>query len=189
MGATGRHAAARGAAQPHRAGPARPRTIRAALRALRLLLALLALATTARAQEAPRLGPGTRLRVTVVRPSAQVYTGTFGTRTDTTLVLSGGASSRSIPLSSIGRLEWSAGRKPGILGGVLGLVVGVAAGGAAGCAANRDSYGVFCGGQDDTKVVVGAALGGLAGATAGALLLRRERWRPVELGRLQPGGR
>jgi membrane associated rhomboid family serine protease len=63
-----------------------------------------------------------------------------------------------------------------VVGGVVGFLAGAVLGGVIGCAANRDSYGVFCGGQDDTKVFVGAALGGVAGGAVGALLFRRERW-------------
>jgi hypothetical protein len=60
-------------------------------------------------------------------------------------------------------------------GAVVGAVVGAAVGGALGCLANRDSYGVFCGGQSDTKVVIGAVLGAGAGAWIGAVLPRRLR--------------
>ncbi|HET6763371.1 MAG TPA: hypothetical protein VFH27_06855 [Longimicrobiaceae bacterium] len=59
-----------------------------------------------------------------------------------------------------------------VVGGVAGFVVGAAAGGALGCLANRDDYGVFCGGQDDTKVFVGAALGAAVGAALGAVIFR-----------------
>ncbi len=66
--------------------------------------------------------------------------------------------------------------------GIVGGVLGAAAGGfALGCLANRDSYGVLCGGQNDTKLAIGAVTGGLAGAALGALLGRRERWRPAAL--------
>lgn len=162
--------------------------VHAGLRVVALVVALLAPPAGGRAQAAPELGPGTRLRATVGGPAPRVEVGRFARLTDTTLVLARGGRSRPIPLSDIARLEWSAGRRPGILGGVVGLVVGAAVGGAVGCAVNRDSYGVYCGGQDDTKVAVGAVIGGLAGGAAGALLTRRERWRPVELDRLRPGG-
>jgi LytS/YehU family sensor histidine kinase len=66
---------------------------------------------------------------------------------------------------------------------VVGLLLGAAAGGVIACTANRDAYGVFCGGQDDTKLVIGAAIGGAAGATLGALLFRRERWTAVDVPR------
>jgi gas vesicle protein len=65
-------------------------------------------------------------------------------------------------------------RRPNVTGGIIGFVVGAAAGATVGCLANKDDYGVFCGGQDDTKVVVGAAVGGVVGAAIGALLFRRE---------------
>lgn len=76
--------------------------------------------------------------------------------------------SRMIPF-----LPAEARRRPNLLAGAIGLVVGAAAGGALACLDNRDDYGVYCGGQNDTKVAVGAALGGVAGAAAGAFLFRR----------------
>jgi hypothetical protein len=59
-----------------------------------------------------------------------------------------------------------------VTGAIVGAVVGAAVGGALGCLANRDDYGVFCGGQSDTKVVIGAVLGAGAGAWIGAVLPR-----------------
>jgi hypothetical protein len=140
-----------------------------------------------RAQDALPFSSGTRLRVTIVRPSVQTRIAPFQAFTDSTLVFSADAVPRVVPLADISRLEWSEGRHLSVLGGVLGLIVGVAAGAAVACDANRDSYGVFCGGQNDTKVVVGSGLGGAAGATAGAFLLRRERWNSFDLNRLRPG--
>ena len=64
-------------------------------------------------------------------------------------------------------------------GGVVGALLGAGAGFALGCLANQDDYGVFCGGQDDTKVIVGMTLGGILGATAGALLFKQEQWIPL----------
>jgi hypothetical protein len=111
-------------------------------------------------------------------------TGTFQALTDTTLVLSRGSSFITLPLASITQVEVSRGRKPNVAAGVVGFILGAAAGGVLACTANRDDYGVFCGGQDDTKLVIGAALGGAAGAALGALLFRRERWRAVGVGQL-----
>jgi hypothetical protein len=69
----------------------------------------------------------------------------------------------AVPLAAVAESEQQAKRQPSVVGGVVGFVVGAAAGGLVGCAMNRDSYGVFCGGQNDTKVVVSAAIGGIAG--------------------------
>ncbi|HET8625072.1 MAG TPA: hypothetical protein VFM14_16030 [Gemmatimonadales bacterium] len=124
-----------------------------------------------------RLAPGARVRVTTAGGAIPMRTGSLQSLTDTTLVLSSGS---SIPLASITRLELSRGRKPNIAAGVVGFLLGGAAGGVLACTANRDDYGVFCGGQDDTKLIVGAALGGAAGAVLGALLFRRERWTAVD---------
>jgi hypothetical protein len=133
------------------------------------------------AQTALQVSPGTRLRVSVSSPGLSVQTGSYRELTDSTLVLARGESVDSIPLARITRAELSRGKKPNVIGGVVGFLLGGAAGGVLACAANRDDYGVFCGGQNDTKLMVGAALGGAAGAAVGALLFRRERWTRVEL--------
>lgn len=79
------------------------------------------------------------------------------------------------PAWDVDQQEASGGTRLSVLGGVGGFVLGAAVGGALGCAANRDDYGVFCGGQDDTKVYVGAAIGAVAGAALGAYLFRGNR--------------
>ncbi|HET9133514.1 MAG TPA: hypothetical protein VFN90_04360 [Gemmatimonadales bacterium] len=71
------------------------------------------------------------------------------------------------------RAERVASRRPNLTAGLLGFVVGGVAGAAVGCALNSDDYGVFCGGQDDTRVVVSAAIGGLVVGTAAAFLFGR----------------
>jgi hypothetical protein len=129
------------------------------------------------------LVPGARLRVTSEHRIPRIETGRYHALTDTTLVLSRDTTLLPLPRVDISRVEVSRGRKPGIVGGVVGLLVGAAAGGVIACTANRDDYGVFCGGQDDTKLVIGAAIGGAAGAALGALLFRRERWTEVGLRR------
>src|SRR5512140_387360 len=132
------------------------------------------------AQQSDPLERGDRIRVTVVTPTPRLYIGSYQGRTDSTLQLRSGGSPLTIALTTVRRLEQSRGRKLSVAGGVLGFLVGGAGGAALGCLANRDDYGVFCGGQSDTKVAVGAALGGAAGAALGAILFRRERWSPVE---------
>ena len=138
------------------------------------------IAASAEAQSASSLEPGARVRVTTTSPTAPIRIARFEAFTDSTLVVSTNASPNAIPLSVIQKLE-SSRRAPSLLGGAVGLVVGSALGGVAGCAVNRDSYGVFCGGQSDTKVVAGAAVGGIAGAALGAFLFRRDRWSQVAL--------
>lgn len=147
-------------------------------RALGVLLLLMGCVTALPAQQAPLIPLGVRLRVTTGAP-ARVQTGTNGGIASGLLVLNTPAGVSSIALPDIHRLERSRGRRPGLAGGIVGFLLGGAVGGVAGCAANRDSYGVFCGGQSDTKVVVGAAAGGLAGAALGALLFKRESWELV----------
>lgn len=132
------------------------------------------------AQARDTLQPGDRIRLTVVTPSPRLYIGTYQSRTDSTWLLARGGAPLTLAATTVTRVERSQGRKLSVTGGVLGLLVGGAGGAALGCLANRDDYGVFCGGQSDTKVVVGAALGGAAGAALGAILFRRERWSTVE---------
>jgi hypothetical protein len=152
---------------------------------LLMLIGLFA-APRATAQTAP-FSSTTRLRVTVDDPSTVMHRGTFQSLNDSLLVLSTRAATLNIPLRSVTRLECSDRRSPNLLGGALGFLLGVGLGGVAGCALNNDSYGVFCGGQDDTKVMVGAVLGGTLGAAAGALLFRREHWQRADLARLRKG--
>jgi hypothetical protein len=122
---------------------------------------------------------GARVRITTFPPPL-TRIGTYGGAQDSTLLLQTPPSSLSIPLGSIRKLEVSRGAKLSKWGGVGGLLLGAGAGGfVLGCLANRDDYGVLCGGQSDTKVVVGAVVGGLAGAAIGAVLFRRESWIPV----------
>jgi LytS/YehU family sensor histidine kinase len=129
---------------------------------------------------APAAPAQQRMRVTLLGAGTQTI-GTLHSATDTSLTLSTATGLLAFSSQSIARIEQSAGRQPNIPVGIAGLLLGAAAGGAIGCAANADSYGVFCGGQDDTKVIIGASAGALAGGLAGALLFRRERWRTVQL--------
>jgi hypothetical protein len=164
--------------EPH---PTVPRALRLAV----LLFAGIALCRplTGLSAQDTVLTPGMRLRVTNEHRLPQIETGMYRDLTDTTLVLSHDTLLVMLPLAGISRLERSQGRKPGIASGVAGLLLGAAAGGFIACTANRDAYGVLCGGQNDTRLVIGAALGGAAGAALGALLFRRERWTDVELRR------
>ncbi len=141
--------------------------------------------STAAAQQVRGYTPDTRLRVTVSTPVNQVRSGFFAEISDSTLVLVERDVRVSIPLSAISRLERHAGQRPSVAGVVAGFVVGLAAGGAVGCALNNDSYGVFCGGQNDTKVFVAAGIGGAAGAALGGLLFRRDRWTAIDLSQLR----
>jgi MFS family permease len=144
-----------------------------------LIVAQFALADTVIGQSPLR--EGSRLRVTPISVSTPAQIVQFQALNDSALVVSSGGSSRMIPLRDIGRLEQSAGRKPNLVTGAIGLLLGAAIGGVVACADNRDSYGVFCAGQNDTKVAVGAAIGGVTGGALGAYLFRRERWAPVDL--------
>jgi hypothetical protein len=89
-----------------------------------------------------------------------------------------------IPTESIRRLEVSTGRSPSRTWAGVGVLVGGSTGAfVGGCLANKDDYGVLCGGQDDTRYVIGGVVGGLAGGILGAWLGRTERWDEVDLER------
>lgn len=155
------------------------------LRAVLALAALCAGASRGAAQQPRPVLPGERLRVTVTTPAPATVTGRYLSRSASVLQLQADTAT-SIPLAAIRTIEVSGGRKANLLGGVVGFVLGAGAGAALGCLANEDDYGVYCGGQDDGKVIGGAILGGAVGAAVGALLFKRERWSPVEPARLAP---
>jgi len=146
-----------------------------------LLIALVGTPTSGWAQ-GPPLALGTRVRV-VEREPGPTRIGVYRGADQSALTLGIDSTTLTIPREQIVRLEQSLGRKPSLPGGIVGALLGALAGGAVGCLANEDDYGVFCAGQDDTKVIVGAAVGGVAGAFLGAMLFRTERWRAVELPR------
>ena len=144
------------------------------------LLAILLLQASIAAAQGPPLVLGARVRVSTTTPK-ETRVGLYRGADQANLMLEVDASTRTIPRGTIEKLEQSMGKKPNVGMGVVGLLLGAAVGGALGCLANKDDYGVYCGGQDDTKVIVGAALGGIAGAAAGALLFKREGWQAVAL--------
>ena len=151
----------------------------------------LLLAPCARAEEAPALRPGVRVRIT--GGDAARFVGTAsGTLVNTgpdtiTLVTDQGV--LKLPTGSITRVEVSHGRKRH---GRLGLLVGVAAGALIGLYATTDpalacgvDYYVPCTRSDR---ITYAAVMGLALAAPGALVGRRihtETWSDAPLGRLR----
>ena len=122
-----------------------------------------------------------RLRVTT---DAGLEVGAYRLLTDTTLVIASGTPT-TIALSRISRLEYSRGRRASTASSVAGFFAGALVGGLAGCAANRDDYGVFCGGQNDSKVVTGAAIGGAVGIGLAGALFKREHWRTIDVNELR----
>ena len=130
------------------------------------------------AAQGPAPALGQRVRITTSAPGT-TRVGTWRGADAANVSIQVDSTTLTIPRGTITRLEQSMGKKPNMAMGVIGLLFGAGVGGALGCLANKDDYGVYCGGQDDTKVIVGAALGGLAGAAAGALLFKREAWRTV----------
>jgi hypothetical protein len=149
-----------------------------ALRTVPALAVLLAAAPVALAQ-GPDLVVGTRVRVTRTTTGRQI--GTYRGTDQSALSLQVDTTTHRVPRETIAKLEQSMGRKPNVATGIFGAILGAGVGGALGCLANKDDYGVYCGGQDDTKVIVGAVIGGLAGGAAGALLFKKEGWREVPL--------
>lgn len=149
---------------------------------LTLAIVLAALSSTAKAQ-GPPVVLGARVRVSVAEPPDTRYTGVLRAADGTSVQLRTSGESLTIPRSTITRLEQSLGKKPNVSGGIIGALLGVAVGGAVGCLANKDDYGVYCAGQDDTKVIVGAVVGGLAGAAVGALVFKSERWLDIAIPR------
>ena len=145
------------------------------------LAACLALPAHALGQEGATVERGARVRVWTFEPSAGPRIGEFERWDGSTLVIYDGEEPLSYAFEDVDILEVSGGRAFNTTGAVIGGVLGAAAGGALGCAANRDSYGVYCGGQSDTKVFVGAALGAAVGAALGGLVFGVERWVPVPL--------
>jgi hypothetical protein len=133
----------------------------------------------AQGQEGPSVRRGARVRVTTFDGAPS--TGEFERWDGSSLLIYDRDEPLTFAFDDIDVLEVSQGRSTSMVGVVIGGLLGTAAGGALGCAANRDDYGVFCGGQSDTKVFVGAALGAAAGAALGALLFRVERWIPIPL--------
>jgi hypothetical protein len=132
------------------------------------------------AQQQAQLQVGVRVRVTSDSGGGSPQVGTFRGMGGGVLQLQTGTSLVTIPLDRISRLEQSRGKSFGIAGGIIGALLGTGVGMVAGCLVNQDDYGVFCGGQDDTKVIVGGVLGGVSGGILGALLFRRERWTAVD---------
>lgn len=143
-----------------------------------LLLLFLGMPGGLAAQDAFPIPVGTRVRVSY---GDSVRVGAFAAMTDRQIFISTGAATMEIPLVDVRRLEMSLGRRPSLWGAVGGLGVGGALGFLAGCDANRDDYGVFCGGQSDRTVALGAALGGVAGAALGAFVFGGVRWAQVLL--------
>jgi len=147
-----------------------------------VLLAALGASPSVLPAQGPTIVYGTRVRVTTTTPPT-TRIGLYRGNTPADITLQIDTASYRIPRETITRLEQSLGKKPNVTTGILGALLGAGVGGALGCLANKDDYGVYCGGQDDTKVIVGAVLGGIAGGAAGALLFKRESWREVPVAR------
>jgi hypothetical protein len=145
------------------------------------LVAFLALPTLALAQgqDAATVQRGARVRVTTFDGAPTI--GEFERWDGSSLLIYDRDEPLTFAFDDIDVLEVSQGWSVNTGGVVVGGLLGTAAGGALGCVANNDDYGAFCAGQNDTKVFMGAALGGAAGVALAALLFRVERWLPIPL--------
>lgn len=142
------------------------------MRNIAAVIAVLSLPLASSAQDPQPLEAGTRLRIVGTGTPAQVRTGELHALSDGGRVL---------------LVERSEGRRRNVGAAIAGAVLGAAVGGVTACHFNRDSYGVFCAGQSDTKIVIGSLIGAAVGATIGAVLFQREERAPVETNGLRPG--
>jgi hypothetical protein len=166
------------------ASPFRWQRFLQSMRVTLVAVALSALPTLSGAQGSPPLEPGSRVRVSVTEPGSRPFVGTLEALQDERLLLRVDEHSHPIPIGAIRRVEVSRGRRSSTRWTAIGAIAGGAAGAlAGGCLANRDDYGVLCGGQNDTKYVIGGITGGLAGGALAAWLGRSERWETVPLER------
>jgi hypothetical protein len=136
------------------------------MRSLTILAALSLSATLLSAQQAPVTTTEPSPPLVLLPPAPAVM--------PDTRLHAAPANAAPAPSSELAHTLRASGRRYSVAGGIGGLVLGAAAGGALGCLANKDGYGVFCGGQDDAKVVLGAAVGAAAGAVLGAVLFRHD---------------
>jgi hypothetical protein len=143
------------------------------MRTLLVLVLLFGSIPALSAQQAPPLAAESGW-VRILGTSAPAPIGTPGVPSDAETPSRAAELPLAVSLATSRQLDASR-RKPSLLGGVVGFVVGGVAGGLVGCSTNRDDYGVFCAGQSDTKVVLGAAAGGVVGGALGALLFGRNR--------------
>jgi hypothetical protein len=151
--------------------------------ALALTALLLATPGALQAQQADQLSPGTRIRVTAPRSSLDPYVGSLVrfSSESVTLDLEDGAPDLTLPLARVRRIEVSEGEGSKV---VTGAVVGFGLGATASLlflAGFCSSSDTICGGDEWlTAFAVIALPPTLVGAGVG-LLIRKERWREVEL--------
>jgi hypothetical protein len=156
------------------------------MRQIALFLSLFLLAPLADlvAQESPHLSSGARVRVSVRQQGRQ--TGTLVAMKTDTLVLraEGRNTPRTIPLSSVSRLDVSRGRasfgKGALKGAGIGLLVGVA----------YPTIEFIKGGRKDDFFPLALMFGSLGGTFLGALIggsRPGEQWEQVSLERIRVG--
>lgn len=127
-----------------------------------------ACAAPAQAQAPYAAAAHAHARITASAPDAMLARALRSTRTDLSGAVTQPTSTTTTFLTEQARV-----RRSSTTAIVVGSVIGLAAGAAVGCKINSDDYGVFCGGQSDTTVVVSALIGGAVGGVVGALVSRR----------------
>jgi len=126
---------------------------------------------------------GSRVRITMAKPSKQRHLGTLVSLDQDSVRFLDSSGVNAVPVTSVGRLELSRGRRSnagkgaiigGVTAGALGLILGLAA-------STEDDAFVEIGTGEIAAVTVilgagGAGIGALIGATS-----KSEHWEPVAL--------
>ena len=146
-------------------------------------------APEAKAQSAPEpaLGPGSKLRVWLDRTELPI-TGTYVSQDQDTLVIRppGASATRTVPLSQVSRLQYSAGRHGHAGSGMgIGLLFGALLGGGAGASACEDGL-ISQGDCTAAAAVFGGLVGTFSGLIVGAIS-RSDRWEPASIKSLSQG--
>ena len=160
-----------------------------------LLAALFIVAPTLlAAQEDTLVASGERVRVTAPGLSSNPIVGTFDQVNRDTLLLSidGRAEPISVPISSVSKLEVSAGTKSNFAKGLgIGFLIGATTGALIGAASGDDDPSAFMAFTAEEKAVGAGLVLGLAGGLLGGIIGAvnpSERWEavPVDELRIEP---
>jgi hypothetical protein len=139
-----------------------------------VIVALLLTSSYAGAQRVPPQASGVRPGMVVATLATQAQTGGYHMFGPGVPALDHVWSHSGVALLNRTLVEQDGGgHRLSVAGGIGGFVVGAVAGALVACHFNRDDYNVFCAGQNDTKVAIGAVIGGATGAALGAYLFRR----------------
>ncbi len=126
---------------------------------------------------------GSRIRITVNKPSKHFFIGTLVSADADSLRFADSSGVSAIPIASVDRLERSRGRRSNAgRGALIGGLIGAGAGLVLGLAASAEEGGWYEVGAEDVAVatVFLGAIAGSVGALIGAAS-KGERWEPVIL--------